>query len=118
MPEKKKPKSPVNGQPTPHPKLITSENAREYAQRSAKVRRENGMIKNALMRELSKTLTSKDGSKIKGIDAMAQSAVAMAMKNPKYWELVRDTIGEKPNDNVKMTHEMGDGAVILIGYDD
>ena len=76
-------KSPVNGQPTPRPTLITSENAREYAERSAEVRRENGMIKNALMRELSKTLTSKDGSKIKGIDAMAQSAVAMAMTKPK-----------------------------------
>ena len=36
----------------------------------------------------------------------------------KAMEFLRDTAGEKPTDSVKMTHEMGDGAVIRIGYED
>ncbi len=36
----------------------------------------------------------------------------------KAMEFLRDTAGEKPTDSVKMTHEMGEGAVIRIGYDE
>ena len=36
----------------------------------------------------------------------------------KAFEVIRDTAGEKPTDSVKMTHEIGDGAVIRIGYED
>lgn len=36
----------------------------------------------------------------------------------KAMEFLRDTAGEKPTDSVKMTHEIGDGAVIRIGYED
>ena len=111
-------KSPVNGQPTPRPTLITSENAREYAERSAKVRRENGKIRNALLKELAKTKTTKDGRVIGGYEAMAESAIANAMKNPKFWELIRDTIGEKPVDKVDMSHAfVGDFDIVLDGED-
>ena len=36
----------------------------------------------------------------------------------KAMEFLRDTAGEKPTDSVKMTHEIGDGAVIRIGDED
>ena len=36
----------------------------------------------------------------------------------KAMEFLRDTAWEKPTDSVKMTHEIGDGAVIRIGYED
>lgn len=95
-------KSPVNGQPTPRGKPFTTESARECAQKSHEVQRENGMIRNALLRELAKLKTTKDGREISGVDAMAESAIAMAMKNPRFWELVRDSIGEKPTDNLNI----------------
>ena len=111
-------KSPVNGQPTPRPTLITSENAREYAERSAKVRRENGMIRNALLKELAKTKTTKDGRVIGGYEAMAESAIANAMKNPRYWELVRDSIGEKPTDNLNINSIPTGEFKVYIGKPD
>ena len=105
-------KSPVNGQPLPRGKPFDTESARESAQKSHKVQRENGMIRNALLRELAKTKVLKDGREIGGYDAMAEAAIANALKNPRYWELVRDSIGEKPTDNSNIAHSF-DGDVVV-----
>lgn len=56
------------------------------------------------------------------VDVMFVSLISIAKKamkgDTKAFEVIRDTAGEKPTESVKMTHEMGDGAVIRIGYED
>lgn len=42
----------------------------------------------------------------------------MALKNPKYWELIRDTIGEKPTDKVDMSHAFAGDFEIVLGIED
>lgn len=116
MSEKKKPRSPVNGQPTPNPTLITSANAREYAARSHKVRREKGRIREALLKELDKMYTTNEGEQVDGYTLMAKAAIARMMKNPKYWEIVRDTTGEKPIDKVDM--DVSGDAHIKVWFPD
>lgn len=95
-------RSPVNGQPLPRGRPITSESAGELAQKSHEAKKENGTIRNALLRELAKTKRMKDGRELTGWEAMAEAAVVMSVKNPRFWELVRDTIGEKPVDNMNL----------------
>ena len=69
-----------------------------------------------------KTLAKRWAVDEEDIDVLFVSITSLASKamkgDVKAFEVVRDTMGEKPGDNVKLTHEMGDGAVILIGYDD
>lgn len=45
-----------------------------------------------------------DGQKMSGYEAMCAKLVEMANNgNPKAWEILRDTIGEKPTDNINVS---------------
>lgn len=100
MSEDNRPVSPINGQPVPRGRPFTSETAREAAQKSNEKQALEKSLRECLLRELAKTRETKDGRKITGREALCEAAVIMALKNPKYWELIRDTIGEKPTDKV------------------
>lgn len=85
-----------------------TERARELQRKSAKAKKENNIktkeLKKALMEQLNKPVgTDPQGHEILAIDAMAIKAVQMACRgNPKFFELVRDTIGQKPIEKVAM----------------
>lgn len=102
MGEDNKPVSPINGQPVPRGKPFTSETAREAAQKSNEKQALERTLRECLLKELSKKRTMKDGREMTGREAMCEAAVAMSLKNPRFWELVRDSIGEKPTDNLNI----------------
>lgn len=107
-------KSPLSGVAPPAVHRFNSANAAEYARKSHKVRREKGRIRDALLKELDKMYTTNDGEQVDGYTLMAKAAIARMIKNPKYWEIVRDTTGEKPKDNVALSHAfMGDFEIVL-----
>ena len=111
-------RSPINGQPLPRGKPFTSETAREAALKSNAKQAAKRSLKECLLTELAKTKETKDGRKITGLEAMCEAAVAMSLKNPKFWELIRDTIGEKPTDKLDMSHAfIGDFDIVLDGED-
>lgn len=114
MPDEQKNASPLSGVVPPKVHRFNSANAAEYARRSHKVRREKGRIREALLKELEKVYTTPDGEQVDGYTLMAKAAIARMIKNPKYWEIVRDTTGEKPKDNVALSHAfMGDFEIVL-----
>ena len=99
------------------------------------VRRQNAKKKEAvkdiaaMVLGLKRKVSDKTAQQLKdlGIDRHEITTQVLAMMkigdkatsgDIKAFECIRDTAGEKPNDNIKLTHETGDGAVILIGYDD
>ena len=100
MLDEKKNASPLSGVAPPKAHRFNSANAAEYARKSHKVRREKGRIRDALLKELDKVYTTNDGEQVDGYTLMAKAAIARMVKNPKYWEIVRDTTGEKPTDKV------------------
>lgn len=108
--EDNRPVSPINGQPVPRGKPFTSETAREAARKSNEKQALEKSLRECLLRELAKTRETKDGRKITGREALCEAAVIMALKNPKYWELIRDTIGEKPTDKVDIGM-VGDASI-------
>lgn len=81
-------------------KKITSENAREYALRSQEARR-----KNKTMREtLEEMLKSPNDDTMTWQEAILKSAVLKAETGDiKAMEFIRDTIGQKPVDNINTT---------------
>lgn len=109
-------KSPLSGVAPPAVHRFNSENAAGYAKKSAEVRREKGRIKAALLKELDKMYTTNDGEQVDGYTLMAKAAIARMMKNPKYWEIVRDTTGEKPIDKVDM--DVSGDAHIKVWFPD
>lgn len=110
MEEDNRPVSPINGQPLPKGRPFTSETAREAARKSNEKQALEKSLRECLLRELAKIRETKDGRKITGREALCEAAVIMALKNPKYWELIRDTIGEKPTDKVDIGM-VGDASI-------
>lgn len=124
MPSERNPGvSPLNGLPPPPPAVrgkgvpITKENASELGKKGGAAIREKYKLKEALLRELCLKVRDENGKRITNYEVIVRAAIKMATKNPKFWELIRDTIGEKPNDKVDITHGFVADAVIRVGYD-
>ena len=118
MTKDNRPVSPINGQPLPKGRQFTSETAREAAKKSNEKQALERSLRKCLLKELSKTRLMKDGRELTGREAMCEAAVAMSLKNPKFWELIRDTIGEKPTDKLDVSHAfIGDFDIVLDGED-
>ena len=77
-------------------KRFSEENAREMAEKSHEARRANGMLSADLKGQLDEETIERLNAKL----------IAMAEKgNLKAYELIRDGIGEKPNEKVDLSIE-------------
>lgn len=107
MAEKERPKSPINGQPIPegHPPFKAGEEARENGRKggikSGEVRRARKTLREELIDLLAENITDKNGRVMQTNKAISASIIKQALSgNTKAFELIRDTIGEKPIDKV------------------
>lgn len=76
------------------------ENASKAGKASVEARREKKRLRECLDVFLSAEY-GKEGNRLNGREAMAFSAVTAAMRGDwKAWELVRDTVGEKPIEKI------------------
>lgn len=87
---------------------LTAEERRKLAQKAGKksgeVRREKADLKKQMQIWLDAEV-SKDanGNTLTGAEYMVQVAVREMRKgNPKFWELIRDTAGQKPIDRIQI----------------
>lgn len=105
-PKKERPKSPVNGQPLPQGKIIEAgEEARELGRKggvkSGEARRARKTLREELEILLMQDITDKNGRQMKTQVAISASMIKQALSgNTKAFEIIRDTIGEKPIDKV------------------
>lgn len=102
-----RPVSPVNGQPLPRGRPFEpGEEAREAARRggrkSAKVRAERKTLREDLLLLLKEQITDKNsGRQMETQAALSAALIKQALSgNTKAYEIIRDTIGEKPVDNL------------------
>ena len=106
MAENERPKSPVNGQPLPEGKIIQAgEEARELGRKgglkSAEVRAARKTLREELLVLLMQDITDKNGRQMKTQAAISASMIKQALSgSTKAFEIIRDTIGEKPIDKV------------------
>lgn len=87
---------------------FTTETAREYglkgAEASNKVKREKRTLAEELRLLLEEALTDSKGQKVTTQKAISVSMIRQAMKgNTKAYEIIRDTIGQKPVEKVETT---------------
>ena len=108
MAEKERPKSPINGQPLPEGKTIQAgEEARELGRKggikSGEVRRARKTLREELEALLTEEITDKNGRRMQTQKAISASMIKQALTgSTKAFELIRDTIGEKPVDKVML----------------
>lgn len=109
-PKKERPKSPVNGQPMPegHPPFKAGEEARENGRKgglkSAEVRAARKTLREELLALLTQDITDKNGRQMKTQTAISASMIKQALSgSTKAYEIIRDTIGEKPIDKVMIS---------------
>lgn len=97
------PISPVNGNPVPQGKLITSENAREYQKKSQKSITEKRSIARAFKERLTMEFTDDKGNKMSGAEIIAMSIFKGANNgNAKMVEIALGLLGEKPAETVNV----------------
>lgn len=98
-----RPISPVNGNPVPNGKKITSENAREMQQRSQKSIQEKRSIARAFRERLTAEFTDDKGNKMTGAEIIAMSIFKGANNgNAKMVEIALGLLGEKPAETVNV----------------
>lgn len=108
-PKKERPVSPVNGQPLPEGKIIKAgEEARELGRKgglkSGEVRRARKTLREELENLLVQDITAKDGRRMQTQTAISASMIKQALAgSTKAYEIIRDTIGEKPIDKVMIS---------------
>ena len=108
-PKKERPKSPVNGQPLPEGKVIQAgEEARELGRKgglkSAEVRAARKTLREELLALLTQDITDKNGRQVTTQTAISASMIKQALSgSTKAYEIIRDTIGEKPIDKVMIS---------------
>lgn len=102
--------SPINGQPLPEgPKFEAGEEARENGRKGGKRSGEVRRARKTLREELLDLLTVKVADKNTGKKMPTQKAISAALirqamfGNTKAYEVIRDTIGEKPTENMNLT---------------
>lgn len=109
MTEKKRPVSPINGQPLPQGhQWKSSEEAREAGKkggvRSGEVRRARRTLREELAELLCEDITDKTGRTMKTQKAISTAMIKQALTgNTKAFEVIRDTIGEKPVEKVMIS---------------
>ena len=104
--EKQRPVSPVNGQPIPDgkPWVTSDKRASEAGKKSVKVRRAKKTLKEELIALLKDNLTDKNGRTMNTQVAMSAALIKSAVSgNVRAFEVIRDTIGQKPAENVMIT---------------
>lgn len=108
MAEERK-KSPFSGHPVPEgrPPWKAGEEAREIGRRgglkSAEVRKARKTLREELLQLLSEDITDKRGNTMKAQTAVSTALMKSALSgNVKAFETIRDTIGEKPADNLNV----------------
>lgn len=105
-----RPVSPINGQPLPDGSKYQfkqgeeqREIARKAGRKSGQVRRERKTLRDELLKLLQEKVPGKDGSKRPAQVAISTALMKQAMKgNIRAYEVIRDTIGEKPVENVNI----------------
>lgn len=109
MAEKERPRSPINGQPLPegHAPFKAGQEARENGQKggvkSGEVRRARKTLREELEALLTEEITDKNGRRMQTQKAISASMIKQALTgSTKAFELIRDTIGEKPVDKVML----------------
>lgn len=108
MSEKARPVSPRNGVPLPEGRKFTpGEKAREAGRKggisSGNKKRERKTLREELLRLLEEKVPGKDGSERPAQEAISTALMKQAMKgNIRAYEIIRDTIGEKPVENVNV----------------
>lgn len=102
----KRPVSPVNGQPLPRGKPFTKddERAKNAGKKSGKTRGERKTLREDLLTLLREEITDKKSGRVMETQAALSAAlIKQALSgNTKAYEIIRDTIGEKPIDNVNI----------------
>ena len=84
---------------------LTLEEQKKGGKRSGEVRRARKTLREELLALLSKDIKDESGNSINAQVAMSTSLIKEALKgNTKAFELVRDTIGEKPVDKVEQVN--------------
>lgn len=110
----KRPVSPVNGQPLPRGRPFQQgeqqrETARKAGKRSAEVKKQRKTLREDLLAVLTDMQVPKKGSneQIPVQEAMAVAMIRSALNgNVRAYEIIRDTVGEKPIENVNiMAHD-------------
>lgn len=104
----KRPVSPVNGQPLPRGKPFATgdERASNAGKRSGKRRKARKTLREDLLAVLSTLEIPQKygGRKIPVQEALSTSLIKAALNgNVRAYETIRDTIGEKPVENVMLT---------------
>ena len=97
------PVSPVNGQPLPigRPFVTGDSRAREAQLKGAATKRARRTLREELLALLSGEITDKKGRTVQAQTAMCNAILKEALSgNTKAFEVIRDTIGEKPVDKV------------------
>lgn len=106
MPEKKRPVSPINGQPLPRGKPFTRETAREAAQKSNRVQAERKSIAAAFMKEMVSLQTVKEnGREVErtGAEIIARSILTACNKgNANAMNIALALMGEKPAESINL----------------
>lgn len=111
MDDENRPVSPINGQPLPRgrPPFKPGEEAREIGKKGGKKSGQKRRERKTLREDLLAVLTNmeipeKDSGKMIPVqEALSISIITAALNgNTKAYEIIRDTIGEKPVENVSI----------------
>ena len=103
MPNNDRPISPINGQPLPvgKPFGTSDERAKEAGIASGKARRRKADLREMAQAWLEGDVKDKNGKTMTGAELMlAVAARELSKGNPKFWELMRDTAGQKPVERI------------------
>lgn len=106
--ENKRPVSPINGVELPVGKPFKAgeeqrEKSRQAGKRSVEVRRARKTLREEFLNLLTVKVKGKDGKSKSTQEAISSAMIRQAMMgNTKAFELIRDTIGEKPTEIVNI----------------
>ena len=109
MTENKRPVSPVNGQPLPEGRRFEpGEKQREISSKAGKksveIRRARKTLREELQILLSEQRPGKDGKEVQVQTAISTALIKAALNgNVRAFETIRDTIGEKPMENITVS---------------
>lgn len=101
-----RPVSPVNGQPIPvgRPFVTGDSRAKEAQLLGAASKRKRRTLREELLKLLTEEITDKKGRTVQTQTAMSSALLKEALGgNTKAFEIIRDTIGEKPMDTVQIS---------------
>lgn len=104
-PNKERPVSPVNGVPLPIGKPFTKGDtrAKECQEKGTATKRVRKTLREELLNLLSAEMIDDEGYKVQTQTSMSVALINEALKgNTRAYEIIRDTIGEKPVEKVAL----------------